>query len=58
MVRRLSDTVIEMQEGTVLPMPVDPVTKQTAGAGDQRQGERVSDEYRPQLNSYFKSLGQ
>ena len=57
-VRRLSDTVIEMQEGTVLPMPVDPVTKQTAGAGDQRQGERVSDEYRPQLNSYFKSLGQ
>ncbi|MBP5640639.1 MAG: hypothetical protein J6X55_14240, partial [Victivallales bacterium] len=57
-IRRLSDSVFEMQEGAVLPMPVDPVVKHNANTSGQRQGEIVSDEYKSQLNNYFKSLNQ
>lgn len=57
-VRRLSDSLVEMREGTVLAMPVDPVIQQETNTAGQRQGENVSEEYKPQLNSYFKSLNQ
>ncbi len=56
--RRLSDSVFEMKEGAVLPMPVDAIVKHNANTSEQRQGEAVSEEYKSQLNNYFKSLNQ
>lgn len=55
--RRLHDSQIELQGGTVLPMPIASVSQTGGNAVDDSDLEKVSREYLPLLNDYYRSLG-
>ncbi|NLF61419.1 MAG: hypothetical protein GX574_09735 [Lentisphaerae bacterium] len=55
--RRLQDSQIELKGGAVLPMPVTAVSQTGGNAVDDSDLEKLSREYLPLLNDYYRSLG-
>ena len=56
--RRLEDSQVEAKGGTVLPMPVTKVNQAGGVATDDSDTEKLSDEYKPLLNNYYRGLGE
>lgn len=54
--RRLSDTQVEMKDGVVLPMPVATLKKTGGSNVDPSDWGQVADEYKDLLSDYFRSL--
>ncbi len=54
--RRLSDTQVEMKDGVVLPMPVATLKKTGGTNVDPSDWGQVADEYKDLLSDYFRSL--
>ena len=56
--RRLEDSQVEAKGGTVLPMPVTKVNQAGGIATEDSDTEKLSDEYKPLLNDYYRGLGE